>query len=59
MDGNVVKKEKMIRYANTPNTIFNIKLSYGNIISEAEFDRKWDRALKKVNTEIEKQHNIK
>jgi len=59
VDGYVVKKEKIIRFTTTPDTIYYIKLWNGDIITEAEFDRRWDKAVNKTTKKLKKHYGIK
>lgn len=55
VDGYVTKKEKVIRLTSKPDTIRYITLWNGDVITEKEFDKRWDRALEKVNKKIKKE----
>lgn len=54
VNGHVFKKEKIIRLTNKPDTTYYIELYNGDIITEKEFDRRWDKALKDTNKEIKR-----
>lgn len=54
VSGKVFKEEKVIRFTNKPDTVYYIKLYNGDIITEKEFDRRWDKALKDTNKEIKR-----
>lgn len=59
VDGYVVKKEKIIGFKTTPDTIYYIILWNGDVITEAEFDRRWDKAVNKTTKKLKKQYGIK
>ncbi len=54
VNGHVFKKENIIRLTNKPDTIYYIELYNGDIITEKEFDRRWDKTLKDTNKEIKR-----
>lgn len=55
VDGDIVERKKIIRLTPVPDTIYYITLWNGDVITEEEFDKRWDRALKKAKKEIMKQ----
>jgi len=52
VDGDIVEKKKIIRLISVPDTIYYRTLWNGDVITEEEYDKRWDRALKKARKEI-------
>lgn len=55
VNGRVFRKEKIIRLNNKPDTTYYVELYNGDIITEKEFDKRWDRALRNAKKKIERQ----
>lgn len=59
VDGYIVKKEKIIRLTSTPDTIYYRTLWNDEVITEEEYDRRWERALKRAEKRIKREYKIK
>jgi hypothetical protein len=56
VDGDIVKIEKTIRLTKAPDTIYYRTLSDGEIITQEEYDKRWERAVNRAMKKIEKQN---
>jgi hypothetical protein len=54
ISGQVFKTEKTVRLVNKPDTTYYIRLYNGDIITEKEFDKRWEKSLKETNKEIKR-----
>lgn len=56
VDGYIVNKTKVIRLTSKPDTVYYRTLWDGEVITEKEYDKRWDRALnnamKKIKTQM-------
>ena len=56
VDGDVVESQKIFRFTQKTDTVYYRTLSNGEIVTEKEYDKRWERAVDRAMKKIEKQN---
>ena len=56
VDGDIVGSQKIFTFTQKPDTVYYRTLSDGEIVTEKEYDKRWERAVDRAMKKIEKQN---
>jgi hypothetical protein len=56
VDGYIIESQKILSLRQKPDTVYYKTLWSGEVITQKEYDERWDKALKNARKKIEKQN---